>query len=84
MLGHLQQQDASAAAGADHLAIPLTNREKDILELLALRYNNKEIADALVVSPNTIRTHLVNLFQKLGAKGRRDAVAKARQYGLIA
>jgi ATP/maltotriose-dependent transcriptional regulator MalT len=63
---------------------PLTNREMDVLELLAQRLSTKEIAEVLVVAPSTVQTHLSNLFQKLEAENRRDAVLKARAVGILA
>ncbi len=62
----------------------LTNRELDVLELLAQRMTNKEIARRLVISPATVKRHTLNIYGKLGVKGRREAVLKARQWGLIA
>lgn len=82
VLTHLQVHSTQKPK-ENEWANPLTNRERDILELLAQRYNNNEIAAAMVVSPNTVRTHLVNIFQKLGVENRRQAVAKAREHGLI-
>lgn len=62
----------------------LTNREIEVLELLALKLSNREIADQLFVSPNTVRNHIVHLCQKLGVNNRRAAVLRARQLSLIA
>ena len=65
------------------LVEPLTNRERDILELLGRRLYNKEIARELSVSVETVKTHLQNVFQKLGASNRREAVSKAIDLGLL-
>lgn len=61
----------------------LTRRERQIIEMLAQRLSNEEIAAALTVSPHTVRNHLANLYAKLDVTSRRAAVAEAQRLGLI-
>jgi LuxR family maltose regulon positive regulatory protein len=69
---------------AGGLVEPLTNRELDVLELLAQRFSNKEIAAQLLISPLTIKKHTNNIYQKLQVTNRRQAVRKAAALGLVA
>lgn len=61
----------------------LTPREREVLQALADGLNDKEIAQRLTVSVETIRTHMVNLLSKLGARSRLQALVLAVRYGLV-
>jgi LuxR family maltose regulon positive regulatory protein len=71
------------AAGHQPLVEPLTNRELDILELLAQRMSNKEISEKLYISVETVKSHLKNTYQKLNVSKRRQAIEKARKIGIL-
>ena len=73
---------ASATVGS--LLAPLTRREREVLNLLGQHRTDREIAEALVISPLTVRTHIENLASKLSVNGRRAIVNRAREYGLLA
>ena len=68
----------------DPVNLALTERELDVLRLLAWGYRNKEIADKLVLSINTVKYHLENLYQKLGVQCRTQAVRVASERSLLA
>jgi ATP/maltotriose-dependent transcriptional regulator MalT len=61
----------------------ITRREFEILELIAQGMSNREIADKLFVSENTVKTHSSRVFDKLGAKRRTQAVQLGKEYGLL-
>jgi len=61
----------------------LTARELDILELIAQGLSNREIAEKLYVSENTVKTHSSRVFDKLGAKRRTQAVQLGKEFGLL-
>ena len=64
-------------------SLGLTGQEMRVLELLATGQPNKSLARSLGLSPNTIKTHLSNLFAKLEASTRTEAVARARDMEII-
>lgn len=72
-----QRNDAAIAS------LGISKREFDTLELLAGGYSNKEIARSLNISPNTVKTHLGKLYEKLGVQRRTQAVQKAKELALI-
>lgn len=61
----------------------LTQREIEILGLLAERWSDKEIAERLVIAPNTVRKHTGAIYAKLGCSSRREAVQIAQSLGLV-
>jgi DNA-binding NarL/FixJ family response regulator len=65
-------------------AVGLSVRESELLPLLAEGMRNNEIAESLYLSVNTVKTHLKELYKKLGAANRAQAVAAAAQAGLLA
>jgi LuxR family maltose regulon positive regulatory protein len=62
---------------------PLSQRELEVLRLLATDLSGPELARHLVVSLNTVRTHTRNVYGKLGVNGRRAAVSRARELNLL-
>lgn len=79
----LTPQQVDAAALTKHGGPALTQREIEILRMLGEGKENAAIADALTISANTVRTHLQNIFTKLDAHSKLEAVAIATQRGLL-
>ena len=76
--------DGPFAVDADRLnELGLTPRELEILGLIAAGLSNREIAEKLFVSENTVKTHSSRLFDKLGARRRTQAVQLGKEAGLI-
>jgi LuxR family maltose regulon positive regulatory protein len=78
-----EQRAESVEVRQDGLIEPLTDRELTILRLLPAPTRQRELASALFVTPNTLRTHLRAIYRKLGAESRGDAVIRARERGLL-
>ena len=79
-------QTACAAGPPDRhqgLIEPLSERELDVLGLLATDLDGPDIARRLFVSVNTMRTHTRNIYAKLGVNSRRAAVSRAAELGLL-
>jgi LuxR family maltose regulon positive regulatory protein len=68
---------------AQALVEPLTERELEVLRLIAAGLSNREIAQELVVAVSTVKTHINHIYGKLAAKSRIQAVAKAQALGLL-
>lgn len=62
---------------------PLSDRECDVLALLATHLSGPEIAAQLQISPNTVKTHIRNIYSKLEVNSRNDAVIQAQIAGLL-
>jgi LuxR family transcriptional regulator, maltose regulon positive regulatory protein len=62
---------------------PLTERELEVLQCLPTRLSTVEIGARLRISPNTVKTHLKNIYQKLGARSRNEAILNAVSRHLI-
>ena len=76
-------EELSDAKERDRKADTLTAREIEVLQLLAFGHTNKDIAEKLFISPDTVKTHLEHIFEKLGASDRTAAVAEALRRRLI-
>lgn len=67
----------------DPVDIPISDRELDVVRLMARGRDNNEIADELGISPNTVRNHVSAAYEKLGVSSWRQAVAWAWEHGLV-
>ena len=82
LLGH-SDPDGLAQAEDEFAAVELTERELQVLALLAEGASNKSIARSLAITPHTAKFHVASIVAKLGATGRTEAVAKAMRMGLL-
>ncbi len=80
LIGFFEQQSAPATPEP----FPdLTDREREVLTLMAQGLTNAAIAERLVLSPKTVRNHVSNIFSKLGVSDRTQAVILAREAGIV-
>jgi LuxR family maltose regulon positive regulatory protein len=80
---HGPLEEAVAPSEAQPIPEPLSQRELGVLRLLNTSLSSTEIAGELVVSVNTVRTHIRNIYGKLGVHSRYEAVARARELNLL-
>jgi LuxR family maltose regulon positive regulatory protein len=78
-----EERAAAARGRQDGLIEPLTDRELAILRMLPAPSSLRELAAALYVTPNTLKTHLRAIYRKLGAESREEAVIRAHERGLL-
>jgi LuxR family transcriptional regulator, maltose regulon positive regulatory protein len=72
-----------AATNVDTPSVILSEREQEVLQLVAVGYSTRQIADRLVISPGTVKTHLNHVYEKLNAHSRTQALARARELNLL-
>jgi LuxR family maltose regulon positive regulatory protein len=79
----LEQPPASSRPSQTRLVEPLTDREMAVLRQMAAGSSNLEISERMVISVGTVKAHIYHITAKLGARSRTEAVARAREAGLL-
>jgi ATP/maltotriose-dependent transcriptional regulator MalT len=74
----------AGVVGSPAERIALTNKEKEVLNLLVAGFDRKEICENLAITLNTLKTHQKKLYEKLGVSSRDKAIDAAQKLGLIA
>lgn len=87
MLAYFGSSSSSSSVGVGNISPPLpfpelTQREREVLDLIAAGRSNSDIIRQLVLSPKTVRNHISNIFAKLQVADRAQAIVRARQAGL--
>jgi len=83
VLARFQAEQPAAGDGPGEAGPSLTGSELAVLRLLPGYLTNQEIAEALFLSVNTVKTHLRSAYRKLGVTSRRAAVARGRRLGVL-
>jgi LuxR family maltose regulon positive regulatory protein len=83
LLAAFSQTAPGMESKSDSMIDPLSERELEILSLIATGRSNREIADILVITVSTVKTHINRLYSKLGAQRRTQAILIAREQGLL-
>lgn len=71
------------APQSEDAAMPLSRRERDVLDLIGSGATNREIAGQLFLSPHTVKEHTSSLYRKLGVRNRAEAVKRAQRLGIV-
>lgn len=83
LLAAVRDTESQPAAGSPGLIEPLSDRETEVLRLVAAGLSNQEIAGELVLAVSTVKWHINNLYGKLGVNSRTQALARARDLRLL-
>jgi LuxR family maltose regulon positive regulatory protein len=83
LLGAFQAIPSTTGHGESALPEPLSQREEEVLRLIAAGLTNREIAERLIISAETAKKHVGNICDKLGVRNRTEAAARARELGLL-
>lgn len=76
-------ESGASSSSSTGLSEPLSERELEVLHLMALGHTNEEIAKQLIVARGTIKAHAASIYRKLDVANRTEAVSRARQMGLL-
>ena len=85
-MGNLSEVSVSVSPGvrvSQSLVEPLSEREREVLRLVAAGLSNQEIAARLIVGVSTVKKHINNIFGKLAVRSRTQALARARELNLL-
>ncbi|MCG2622978.1 LuxR C-terminal-related transcriptional regulator [Arthrobacter sp. I2-34] len=83
LLSKFTGDESSVATAREQTCDGLTRRESEVLRLVAGGFTNQDIAERLVISIDTVKRHISNIYRKIGARGRADATAYAWQNNLV-
>jgi ATP/maltotriose-dependent transcriptional regulator MalT len=79
----MTEKGETAGTGLASLIEPLSERELEVLRLLTAGMSNREIADKLIISTGTAKSHIHNLCGKMGVRNRTEAAMRAKELGLV-